>query len=184
MLRKILLASLVIAMPAASAIPQTLVIGGGLARDCYDHVKSGDSNFQKVDRVCTNALRQETMTRVNRSATYINRGIARMREGRLESSLGDYQSALDLRPKLGAAYLNRGAALIFQKDYEGALEALNMAIELETQDIHAAYYNRAIAREQSGDVAGAYSDFQRTKELKPDWTRVDRQLARFTVTEN
>lgn len=184
MLRKALIATLALAIPAASAIPQTMVIGGGLASDCYKAVKAGETNFRKVDRICTDALRQETLTRENRAATYINRGIARMRADNLEDSLEDYQSALDLRPDLGAAYLNRGAALIFMDDYEAAREALDKAIELETEDLHAAYYNRAIAREQSGDVAGAYYDFQSAKERKPDWERVDRQLARFTITQN
>ena len=184
MLRKALLATLALSIPAASALPQAMVIGGGYARDCYEAVKAGEDNFRKVDRICTHALTQETMPRENRAAPYINRGIARMRADRLDDSLEDYQSALDLGPQLGAAYLNRGAALIFKKDYEAALQALNTAIELNTEEMHAAYYNRAIAREQTGDVTGAYYDFQRAKEIKPDWARVDRQLARFTVTEN
>ncbi len=184
MLRKALLATLVLSVPAAPALPQAMIIGGGYARDCYEAVKAGDDTFRKTDRICTDALTQETMTRENRAATYINRGIGRMRANNLDDALEDYQSALDLRPDLGAAYLNRGAALIFKEDYEAALQALNKSIELNTEEMHAAYYNRAIAREQTGDVTGAYYDFQRAKELMPDWPRVDRQLARFTVTEN
>ena len=61
--------------------------------------------------------------------------------------------------------------------------SLNRAIELDTNDLFAAYYNRAIARENTGDVPGAYYDFQRSLELKPGWDLAQRQLSRFEVQE-
>lgn len=167
---------------AGMANAQAIVIGGGLAKDCFFAVAGDTQNFTSTDNLCTRALEEETMTRSNRAATYVNRGILRMRAGQLDSALEDYERAISLQEDLGAAYLNRGAALIFADDFVGALEALNRAIELDTQDLHAAYYNRAIAREQSGDVTGAYYDFLQAKELNPDWDLVDRQLSRFSVT--
>ena len=123
------------------------------------------------------------MTRPNRAATYVNRGVIRMREGDHEDALDDYAKAIELQPELGAAYLNMGAAHIYQKDFDLALEPLNKAIELETIDIFAAYYNRAIARENTGDLPGAYNDFQKALELKPGWELAEKQLDRFTVRQ-
>ena len=62
--------------------------------------------------------------------------------------------------------------------------SLEKAIELNSEDLYAAYYNRAIARENTGDVQGAYYDFVKSKELNPEFDATDRQLARFTVTPN
>lgn len=169
------------AMAATTATAQVFVVGGGLAKECYNLAKSNNYLFRTAEDTCTKALQQETLTRPNRAATYVNRGVMRMREGDYETALGDYASATELQPELGAAYLNEGATHIYMKDFEAALEPLNKAIEYDSADIFAAYYNRAIARENTGDVQGAYYDFQKALELKPDWDLAQRQLQRFTV---
>jgi tetratricopeptide (TPR) repeat protein len=104
-----------------------------------------------------------------------------MREGKYEQALADYADAVELVPELGAAYLNEGAAHIYRKDFQLAIAPLDRAIDLESPDLFAAYYNRAIARENTGDVAGAYDDFQKSLELKPGWELAERQLTRFSV---
>ena len=71
-----------------------------------------------------------------------------------------------------------------RKDYNAAMESLNKAIELDSHDLYAAYYNRAIAKEQTGDIQGAYFDFKRADELNPDSDLAKRQMERFQVTTN
>ncbi|MEQ8559429.1 MAG: tetratricopeptide repeat protein [Henriciella sp.] len=173
----------VVAIAGASASAQVFVVGGGLAKDCYEYARSGNYSFRTADESCTRAIQEETMTRPNRAATYVNRGVIRMREGDYEDALDDYAKAIEMKPDLGAAFLNKGAAHIYLKDFETALPALNRAIELDSEDIFAAYYNRAIARENTGDVTGAYQDFQRALELNPGWELAERQLNRFTVKQ-
>lgn len=180
---RVVSAALALSLIPAAASAQAFIIGGGMAKECYEKVRDDSVRFQEVDRVCTSALQQEAMTRDNRAATYVNRGIARMRTERYEQALSDYDRAINVNDTLGAAYLNMGAAMIFQRRFEEALVPLDRSIELETQDLYAAYYNRAIAKEQSGDIAGAYADFQTSSELRPEWDLPQRQLDRFTVTE-
>ncbi|MEM5517380.1 tetratricopeptide repeat protein [Henriciella sp. AS95] len=167
----------------AAASAQVFVVGGGLAKECFDEAKSGKYIYRLAEETCSQALREETMSRENRAATYVNRGVIRMREGQYDGALSDYSRAVDLKPELGAAYLNEGAAHIYRKDFAAALSPLNRAIELDSTDIFAAYYNRAIAREQTGDVSGAYYDFQKALELKPGWELAERQLSRFTIKQ-
>ena len=100
-----------------------------------------------------------------------------------DEALADYAKAIEIDGELGAAYLNEGAAHIYRKDFESALAPLDRAIELDTTDIFAAYYNRAIARENTGDVPGAYYDFQKALELNPGWELAERQLNRFEVQQ-
>ena len=118
----------------------------------------------------------------NRAATYTNRGVLRMRAGDYDGALSDYSTAKKTKPELGAIWLNEGAAYIFLKDFDSALISLDKAIELDSQELYAAHYNRAIARENTGDLAGAYADFQKTLELNPEFERAKWQLTRFTVT--
>ncbi|HPF22257.1 MAG TPA: tetratricopeptide repeat protein [Hyphomonas sp.] len=177
----LLAASLVaLAVPAASA--QVSVIGGGVARDCYEAALFSKVSPQEGEKICTKAIESEVMKLENRAATYTNRGVLRMRAGKYDAALADYAVAKNLKPELGAIWLNEGAAHIFRKDYATALVSLDKAIELETQDLYAAYYNRAIAKENTGDVPGAYFDFQKSLELKPDFERAEWQLSRFTVS--
>jgi len=177
--------SVVAALAAACAFPatgQAVVIGGGLAKDCFMQVEAQSSRFIEVERICTRALESETMTRTNRAATYVNRGIIRMRAGSYDRAIRDYDRAINLQEELGAAYLNRGAALILRGDPADAIGDLDRAISFESNDLHAAHYNRALARERTGDVTGAYYDFKTASELRPEWQLPLRQLERFTVT--
>ena len=180
---KLIIAAAATALVAEAASAQVFVIGQGLGGDCYQKTKNRYTNFRNADETCTRALREQAMTRSNRAATYVNRGVLRMREGQYDKALADYSKAIEMQPELGAAYLNKGAALIYQKDFAAAIAPLDRAIQLESADLFAAHYNRAIARENTDDVAGAYADFRKSLELKPGWELAERQLSRFSVEE-
>ncbi len=171
-------------LAAPAAMAQVTVLGGGIARECYEATKFQTISAADTERLCTRALELEAMNSTNRAATLTNRGVVRMRQGKLEMALGDYANAKRIRPEVGATYLNEGAAYILQGDFGSALDSLNRAIELDSSDLYAAYYNRAIAREQTGDVEGAYYDFVKSQELNANFELTRRQLERFTVVTN
>lgn len=183
MFRPLVLAALA-ALLAPAATAQVTVIGGGLARDCFEAVKFGLGSERDAEALCTRAIEHETLNMSNKAATFTNRGVLRMRMGNYDDALGDYALAKRLKPESGPTWLNEGAAYIFKQDYNSALVSLDKAIELESEDLFAAYYNRAIARENTGDIEGAYYDFVKSKELNPDFAKTDVQLARFSVTTN
>lgn len=183
MLRTLILAAC-IASAAPLAAAQVTVIGGGIARDCYEAVKFSLGKPAAAEAICSRAIELETLNLANKAATYTNRGVLRMRQGEYDKALDDYALSKRLKPATGATWLNEGAAYIFKKDFNSALVSLEKAIELNSEDLYAAYYNRAIARENTGDVEGAYFDFVKSKELNPAFAPTDTQLARFTVTTN
>lgn len=164
-----------------TAFAQVFVIGTGLGGECYQQTQLKYGSFTQGERACTRAIREESMTRGNKAATYVNRGILRMRNGQYDKAIEDYVQAIKTKPTLGAAYLNQGAAHIYKRDFAAAITPLDTAIQLETSDIFAAYYNRAIARENTGDLPGAYADFTKSLELKPDWELAELQLSRFII---
>ena len=169
---------------ASFANAQVTVIGGGIAHDCYEAVKFSLGSPSEAEKLCTRAIELEALNLSNKAATYTNRGVLRMRQGDYDRALSDYAVSKKIKPATGATWLNEGAAYIFKKDFNSALVSLEKAIELDSEDLYAAYYNRAIARENTGDVEGAYFDFVKAKELNPDFAPTDRQLSRFTVTTN
>lgn len=181
MIMRALLISFATIAFAAIAHAQVMVIGKGLAAECYEAAKYNRSAKQGIS-TCDRALNSGgSMTLSNRAATYTNRGVLKMRSGKYDSALSDFSVSKRLRSDVGETWLNEGAALIYKDQFAAALPILNKAIELETSQLHAAYYNRAIAREQSGDVQGAYQDFKKAQELLPSWPLVQKQLSRFTV---
>lgn len=181
---RILVLTAFTALTAPLANAQVTVIGGGIARDCYEAVKFNLMRASEAEDLCTRALELEALNPSNKAATYTNRGVLRMRKGDYDKALSDYAISKKMRPRTGATWLNEGAAYIFKKDYNSALVSLEKAIELESEDLYAAYYNRAIAREHAGDIEGAYYDFVKSKELNPDYANTDLQLSRFQVQTN
>ena len=179
-----MIAAAATALAAEAASAQVFVIGNGLGGECYQKTKSKFYASRDAEKVCTRALKEQPMTRNNRAATLVNRGVIRMRDGRYDEALSDYGEAIELDDDLGAAFLNQGAAFIYVRDYAAAIASLDKAIELDSNDLFAAYYNRAIARERTGDVQGAYFDFKKALELNPEFKQAEWQLERFIIETN
>lgn len=186
---------------STNAFAQITVLGSGLSADCYHAAKAGRT-VGAID-ICTRALMEETMTRATRAATFVNRGVLRMRSGDYELAEEDYTLAERLDPNESAIFVNRGAAMIYQRDFQTALEQLNHAIRLVGTNLdrfppasnewleqatllgddhlHIAYYNRAIAKKYTNDLRGAYYDFVSASKLRPEWDKALEQLENFIV---
>lgn len=176
------LAAALAATAAGSAGAAVSVFGGGIARDCYIAVEKHLATNAKTLEICDLALEEEHLSRVNRAATLVNRGIVYMRDHRLQRSLEDFQRALELQPMLLEAKVNIGAALYGLERYDEAFTMLNEGVEAENIDARAtAYYNRALIFERRGDVESAYNDYRKALELVPEFTLAAKQLERFSV---
>ncbi|MBU6373626.1 MAG: tetratricopeptide repeat protein [Alphaproteobacteria bacterium] len=173
------LALLMSAAPAAHAA--TMVIGGGQAESCYKEADSGRASQYGL-AICTGALEGDPLTRVDRAATFVNRGVIYLqrRDGKL--ALADLESALRLAPEIGEVHVNRGAALVMLGRYAEGEAALSRGIEIGSKQPQDAYFNRAIARESLGDLKGAYRDYVEAQRLAPEWTAPKVELARFSVS--
>jgi tetratricopeptide (TPR) repeat protein len=112
----------------------------------------------------------------------VNRGVLKLRKADWNQARHDFDSALKLKPDLGEAYVNRGAAAIGQKRYAESLPDINKGLELGVEEPAKAYYNRALAYEGLEDAKSAYFDYQKAIEISPDWAAPREQLTRFTVS--
>ena len=67
------------------------------------------------------------------------------------------------------------------KRWADSIPSITKGIELQAAEIEKSYYTRAIANEELGNVRGAYFDYMKAAELKPDWEAPKVQLSRFMV---
>lgn len=171
-------ALLLTAMPATAAVS---ILGGGFGRDCYMAAE-----FRRETRaslaVCTQALEAESLSRRDRAATHVNRGIVHMQARDLPRAIADYEAAIRLEPKLAEAHVNLGIALLHSggRDRE-AVAALTRGLEMNPSRPEVAFYSRAVANELLGNVRAAYEDYQAAAAARPEWAEPVEQLKRFSV---
>jgi tetratricopeptide (TPR) repeat protein len=167
---------------AASAGPSqavTIVIGGGLATECYASAEYGDA-FTAFD-TCTRALSNTALSVRDRAATYVNRSVIRLRVRDFNGAVADCDQSIQRWPQLSEPYVNRGAALINMDRAQEAVADLDKAITMGLEKVHLAYYNRGLAKEKLNDARGAYADYRRALEIDPNFTLASEQLQRFLV---
>ena len=105
----------------------------------------------------------------------------KLRRKEFASAEFDFNKAIQAKPDLGEAYINRGASSVGARRYAEGLTDLNKALELGVDEPEKAYYNRALAYEGLDNMKAAYFDYQKAIELKPDWEQPKKELARFSV---
>jgi tetratricopeptide (TPR) repeat protein len=169
-------------LSAGAASASTLVIGGGAANACAQAAIGGRADTASVT-TCTLALDTETLEVRDRARTYVNRGVLRMRQRDFVGAVSDFDTASQVDPGLGEAYVNRGAAYVWTQRYGEGLSQIDQGLALGVQDPEKAYFNRGVAHEQLGDVTAAYRDYSRAAQLAPAWDAPKTELTRFTVKQ-
>lgn len=157
-----------------------LVLGSSNAAVCSKAAFDGGAT-PGGQRACDEALKTDVLSPRDRAATYVNRGILRLRGRAFDRAVADFDSALRLNPNLGEALVNRGAARVGQQRYREALADLERGSQLGASEPEKAWFNRGLAHEGLGDLKSAYRAYTRAAELKPDWDAPKRELARFSV---
>jgi len=165
--------------PAAGAV---LVLGNSSARLCYEAAEARVSPARDSLAECDAALRGDVLGSDDRVATYVNRGILRLRGGAIDSAIADFNSAIAGDPNQAEAYLNKAVALLrVGQDWSAATDLFNTAIEKRTRKPALAYYGRAVAQEMQGRIRDAYLDYREASRLDPKWRDPQIELARFVV---
>ncbi len=168
----------VFAIPAQAAVT---VIGPGPAQLCY---QAADEGMSPLDYMvyCDQAL-HGALSDSDRAATLVNRGVLKLAINSTDAAAADFNAGLAINDKLGEAYVDRGATLITKRRYAEALTDINRGLALGTTDAHLAYYDRAVASEALGNLQGAYDDYRKALEIKPDFEKASIELKRFKVVD-
>jgi tetratricopeptide (TPR) repeat protein len=177
--------TLIAAALAATAVPAgaaVAVLGSSSARMCFDAAASVVPPTRDSITRCDEALAGENLTDYDTVATYVNRGILRLRMGNSDAAIADFDMALARDPNQPEAYLNKGVAVLRQpQGWARAVPLFDEAIAKKTRRPALAYYGRGLANEMGGHVAQAYYDYREASELEPGWRDPKQELSRFTV---
>lgn len=157
------------------------VVIGGRAEACSKAAKIGLATPDTLEN-CSLAILQEPLPAKDLAGTYVNRGTMFLALMNWGAALSDFDQALHIYPTMGEAYVNRGGALIGMHRYKEAVDDIDRGIAMNPEQLEKAYANRALAKWSLDDLKGAYLDFTKAQELKPDWDYPAQQLAHFTVT--
>ena len=170
------------AAAATSSQASVVTIGGGFASSCYQSAKIQDTRQRAIDE-CDRALSEEALTHEDRVATFVNRGILHLRRANLTAAGSDFDSALRIDPRQPEAWLNKAIMQVRFGKSADALPLVTKALEYRTTKPALAYFVRAVAYEDSGNIAAAYHDLQRAQALDPQWKEPAIELRRFKVQQ-
>src|SRR5262249_54473165 len=126
-------------------------------------------------------LAEDALTTRDRAATFVNRGALYVERGRSERAMQDFDAALALEPDNADAHANRGVALLNLRNFDEAIAELSRGISGQASRPERAYFARARAHEETGDLRGAYNDYRAATQAAPSWEPARLELARFRV---
>jgi tetratricopeptide (TPR) repeat protein len=171
-----------LAVPAAAAVT---VLGATSARLCYEAAEARSTPSDSNIDLCDDAIKGEALTEYEMVATYVNRGILKLRRGQIDDAISDFDTAIARNPDEPESYLNKGMAkLRLPNGWDEALPLFDTAIAKDTRRPAVAYYGRAVANELGGRLKQAYLDYRQASRIDPKWQDPQKELARFTVRRN
>jgi tetratricopeptide (TPR) repeat protein len=106
---------------------------------------------------------------------YANRSIAYLNTGQYEKALNDYQSYLKYDPNNFNFWYESGMVQRVMKRNEDAIKSLDRALQLNPK-LSIAYLERARAKAQAGNKAGAQQDYQKAQQMGTKMEAMDNQL--------
>lgn len=167
-------------MGMASPAAMVTSVGAGAAKSCYKSAVASNSSAAAMTN-CDTAIGQGALLHRDRVATFINRGILYMVRDDYPRAEADFQRAVAMDPGHADAWLNYGIAHYQQGKMGSATTMFERALTLRTRDPALAYFGRALVKEDTGDVRGAYADLRRAAALNPSWEAPALELRRFRV---
>jgi tetratricopeptide (TPR) repeat protein len=174
------------AMPRIAETASHQTFGGteNMAVVCAAAATAAETNGTATEgglRACTTAINLAGDGKARLAAALTNRGVLHLARAEYDAAIADSTAALDVDANMAEAMVNRGVALMLSGQPKDAVTDLTRALALAPAHEERAYFNRAMAREDSGDQLGAYLDYRKASELAPNWDRPKHELARFTV---
>ncbi len=165
----------------AFAVPDIYYNGPAPAEACADGVAIPGAASPELKRICEDALKDDSLTLADKTATLANSGIVSLRLGDFEPALTRLKEASDLGPKRGDVSVSLAATLIRLGRPEEAVAALSDIDAVSPENQHIAYYNRALAYWALEETEEAYRDFYTSAALKPGFAPAEEALGQFKV---
>ena len=131
---------------------------------------------------CTKAAELAEL-KAGRAAALSNRSVLNFQRADYNAAVADSTAALQIDGRLVEAVVNRGAAYLAMHRAGEAVADFDLALTMAPVHAEKVYFNRAMAREDMGDLKGAYADYAMAAQLAPRWEQPKQQMQRFTIRD-
>jgi tetratricopeptide (TPR) repeat protein len=101
---------------------------------------------------------------------HLHRGALRRAKSEFEGAIADFTAAIEVEPT-PELHLERGITHASLGAFDQAIADYTRAIEIKP-DLAPAYFNRAVAKQSSGDPEGSKADFEKVLQLVPPGHRL------------
>ncbi len=167
------------------AFATSVILHNSAGHDCYLETLRDPTpqNLRRAIAVCDQAVEdaRSDPDSYNQAAALVNRADIRLRAEDYAGAIDDSKKAIAVYRDLSQAYLNLGAGMIGLGRYDDALPSLDKAIDLNGGEPERAYFNRGLAKENIGDIRGAYYDYRKSIEINPRFEPAAKELTRFKI---
>ena len=114
-----------------------------------------------------------------KGSSYFNRGLTFSMLNKYDEAISDYNMAMKYSPENAVEILtNRSNMLLETGRFSEAVADFDYLISVDQRNF-LFYYNRAFAKQQTNDIPGAISDYQRALQLQPDDQMTGMQLQKL-----
>jgi len=155
-----------------------ITFGSSDAALCYSAAEVSAVSTGTVDH-CNTALKSRTLSRRDRIATLVNRGILFNHSGDYTAAIADFEAALALDPNTSAAYVNRGNSYFSTQQFDLAVDDYSTSLMMDPRDPYIAHYNRGLTHEARRETELAFADFVRVTELRPEWEPAENRVEQY-----
>jgi tetratricopeptide (TPR) repeat protein len=181
--------ALIVSAPAFATSPPVQTFSGAenASYTCATAAASAQARGTATDgdlAACTMAVNLAGDSKGRLAAALTNRGVMHLARAEYAGTIADSSAALQVDGKFAEALVNRGVALMLQGRPGDAVTDISKGLALAPSHAERAYFNRAMAREDMGDLRGAYLDYREAAKMDPSWDRPKKELARFTVVQH
>lgn len=161
--------SLALAATVAEAA-ETILFNESPAYMCYLAAIDQRAAEEGLDD-CDIAIEKQGLGTATLAATLSNRGLLHARAGAVDDAIKDHDRAVRLNPEVGSLFINRANAYTLQERFLPALQDLDFAVQIGDEQVHLAYYNRALIHQRLGNLAAARQDAEQALATVPDSDR-------------
>lgn len=162
----------------------------GAANRCARASASAQARDNATDAdlaLCTKAVKLADFDS-DRAVALNNRSLLNFVRADYNAAIADNAAALKLDDSLAEAVVNRGAIYVQMHRAADAAASFSRALTLtpvyaESISFYRAqiHFDRAMAREDMGDLKGAYADYAEASRLAPQWDQPKQQMGRFSI---
>jgi len=170
---------------AAMSWPKNDLVSRGAFERCADAVADAMANDNATEAGVATCTKAAELAELNtgRAAALSNRGVLNFQRANYNAAIADSTAALRIDGRLVEALVNRGAAYLAIHRAGEAKVDFDRALTMAPVHAEKIYFNRAMAREDVGDLKGAYADYARAAQLAPQWDLPKQQMKRFTIRD-